>query len=319
MHIRVLVLQLKRLGDVIVTAPLIGSIRHQHPDAHITLVTKDAGHSLAQLIEGVDQHLHFRGGQLNATLWRSLLRSSYDLVLDVTETDRSAVLSLLSGAQTRATYQRQKKGLKKRAYNAWSPVIPRDYHIVDYHLALLKAANMEPQFVGWSVKPPPSKSEPPFVLVHPGTAREEKYWKPERWADVLNHLQERGDYEIRLTQGTDPFESQHVDEILAHTKTRVTRLQPPSLRDYAEMIARARLVVCVDTVATHLAAAYERPLVALYGPTNPFHWRARHDAARICWAGRSEVQTEFTPKAKQHSMEELETETVLAAIRSLPY
>ena len=53
----------------------------------------------------------------------------------------------------------------------------------------------------------------------------------------------------------------------------------------ASLIRRAQVLLSVDSTAMHLGAAFETPQVALFGETNPFHWRPRHPKARVLQPG----------------------------------
>ncbi len=61
-----------------------------------------------------------------------------------------------------------------------------------------------------------------------------------------------------------------------------------SLLQLAAVVARARKVLCTDTGMAHLATAYGRPSVVLFGPVSPAHWGPPdHPRHRVLWAGRS--------------------------------
>ena len=93
---------------------------------------------------------------------------------------------------------------------------------------------------------------------------------------------------------------------------------PPDLLTLAALIERAVLVVSCDTAAVHFAAAFARPQIALFGPTNPFHWRPRHDRALVLSAAKPDAPlTDFAPRMKGGSMERISTELVIGAIASL--
>ena len=84
------------------------------------------------------------------------------------------------------------------------------------------------------------------------------------------------------------------------------------------LIAKAELVISCDTAAVHLAAAYTRPQIALFGPTNPFHWRPRHKQAIVISAAQpEEPMSEFNPRMKGGSMDRISTATVCRAIDTL--
>jgi ADP-heptose:LPS heptosyltransferase len=91
-----------------------------------------------------------------------------------------------------------------------------------------------------------------------------------------------------------------------------------SLLTLAALARDARLVVSCDTGIVHLAAAFETPQVALYGPTNPFHWRPRHPRAIVLSAANPEAPlTTFEPRAKGAPMDLLSTALVIHATDSL--
>jgi ADP-heptose:LPS heptosyltransferase len=90
---------------------------------------------------------------------------------------------------------------------------------------------------------------------------------------------------------------------------------PTDLCAFASVLANARLVVSVDTAAVHLAAAFQRPQIALFGPTNPFHWRPRHFAAAVISAAQPEApMIDFTYRMKGAAMDRIPVATVIRAI-----
>ena len=68
----------------------------------------------------------------------------------------------------------------------------------------------------------------------------------------------------------------------------------------AALIARARLLVTVDSAPMHLAAATRTPQVILFGPTNPFHWRPRESPALILQGESTIADDRFLAEAAAH-------------------
>ena len=91
---RILAIQIKRIGDLIITVPALRLLRRKRPDAHITLVTAGASGQLAVCIPGIDEHLNYRSWRLNAPLWSTLFADSYDFSLDFNGTDRSVDVAI---------------------------------------------------------------------------------------------------------------------------------------------------------------------------------------------------------------------------------
>jgi ADP-heptose:LPS heptosyltransferase len=325
---RLLLLQLKRIGDAILTAPTLGALRQTYPEAEMTLMLSGPAAGLGRAFGMVDQVLTYAPGALARQCWKAAAFGKYDAVLDFTGTDRSSLLTLLSRARQRFGYAKDaKKWLRRRAYRALCDASVRDLHTVDFHHALAQLATQTLLQKPLSTVPdaghltlPPDLAPPAlpgsYVVVHPGTARAEKYWPAARWVEVIQHLQNQHQLPVILTGATDPMEVAHLREIEAGCKVQENFAGQLSLLQLTSVIAHAKLVLGVDSAAMHLAAATQRPQIALFGPTNPYHWRSRHAQAVTLLAG-PEAVPELLPKHAKHAMNALPTQRVTAAVDSL--
>ena len=134
----VLLIQLKRIGDLILTVPAITAVRTKFPDAKISLIVAHGSRELLPAIEGIDQTFVARGRISDAVPWFGIASGQFDYCLDFSRTDRSAFLTLLSGARTRVTYDTvRREPLRQLSYNQLVTSNVRLVHTVDYHLALL--------------------------------------------------------------------------------------------------------------------------------------------------------------------------------------
>ena len=325
---RVLVLQLKRIGDAILTAPAMAALRQALPDAHITLALDTAAWSLAPAFGMADDHLRYAHGPAARDCWRVAMMRKFDAVLDFSGTDRSAGMTLLSRAKVRAGYAKDLKNwLRKKAYTHTSHASVRELHTIDLHRALVATA-----LEALGLQPPPEVSDhghltlppdlaapalpSPCVVVHPGTARPEKYWPADRWQAVIHHIQQQHQLPVVLTGSAAPEEIQHLAEIESGTSVQANFAGQLTLLQLASVISSAALVLGVDSAAMHLAGAFRRPQIALYGPTNPFHWRPRHDRAIILTAGNP-PDLPLQPRHPQHPMTDLPFAQVNAAVDCL--
>jgi len=132
--------------------------------------------------------------------------------------------------------------------------------------------------------------EQAFAVIHPGTARSEKYWSPSSWAAVAEYLIQEKKLHVVITGGGDAEEILHIESIKSFLKPEsLTHLvdlsNRMSLPQTASVIEQSQLALGVDTAAMHLAAAFEIPQLILYGPTNPYRWRPLHDHAHVILAG----------------------------------
>jgi ADP-heptose:LPS heptosyltransferase len=326
----ILVVQLKRLGDLVLTTPALGILRKLYPAAKITLLIDRHSRALASAIVGVDQVWVYKGAKL---VWIDLLKNGFDLCLDFTGNDRSAMVSLLSKAPRRLGFSFvARRPIRSLAYTQLVPSPVRERHTVDHYLDLirsLKAFDSEPD-IAISLPEQIKKAvpglmsqlslPPAYFVLHPGSARLEKYWLAERWAEVIAHARDRFRLPCLITGGRDPRELQHIDDLLLKSPDRSAIFNLAGridLLETAALIERAAFFIGVDTVAAHFAAAFRQPSITLFGPTNPFHWHARHPGAIVLRAGFPGPIEYFDPYQKGAPMSELSTGAVIRAMEVL--
>ncbi len=332
-------MQLKRIGDLILTTPALWAIRQHLPKAHVTLAVEAGSRELLPAIDYVDETLVYERRGKNSPLWGRLLLKHYDACLDFTGTDRSALFAALSKASKRATFEWVQRSCFRRIfYNEFVSSSVRENHTVDHYMHLLRALNLPdsgprqaPRIVLNLPEWAPRKARQlladagvatpatPFVLVHPGTARPEKYWPAESWAEIIEWCESHLQMPCVLTGSDDGHEQSH----LAAIKKRYPGIVGRDLSGRLDLLTlaaltqSASLVLTVDSAPMHLAGAFGTPQVALFGPTNPFHWRPRHERAVIIQAQGPVSAPEFRPQHPGGTMTEISTGSVVDAIVDL--
>jgi heptosyltransferase III len=330
--VKILLLQLKRIGDLILTTPAIAALRKNHPDAHITLAVSNDCAELLPAISNVDRVLIARRNLGDLAMLPSFAGKRFDYCIDFTRNDRSAVLTLLSRARKRvASYRiRDQSKTRARLYTDLVGVRVRDMHTIDYNLALLeplgiRAASSAPQLdLPRSVREKADalrrdwKITRPYMILHPGSARREKLWDAVRWAEVINHFGQNNEFELVLTSGPSVDEQAHIASITCRSRQKFIDLSGNTdLLTLAALIGQAQLLVTVDSAPVHFAATTGTPQVILFGPTNPFHWRPTDSPALILHGKSGAPVTEFAPVRPRFPMSEISTEAVISAMDSL--
>ena len=327
----VLLIQLKRIGDLILTVPAIAALRKAFPAANISLVAAHGSRELLPAIPGLDRTFVARGRVSDAPQFFAVAKAKFDCCLDFSRTDRSAFLTLLSGAQRRITYDTiRREPLRQLSYNEFVPSQVRFIHTIDHHLALLAPLGVHDASREIRLKlPAVAKTKATeviaktglgndFVVLHPGSARAEKFWVARRWAEVADQMFDNGQLRCVLTGGKLRMEQEHIARIKAHLQHPVVDLSGKlDLLSLGALLQRARLLVTIDSAPMHLAAAFGTPQVALFGPTNPFHWRPRATPATILQAGNPAPVIDFVPKQPPRPMKEISTEQVIDAMQTL--
>ena len=329
---KILLLQLKRIGDLVLTTPAIATLRASFPEAKLTLVVSSECADLLPAIANVDRFLMARRNLRDLALFFSIAARRFDYCVDFTRNDRSASLALLSGARRRVvSYRvREQSKTRARAYTDFVNVRMRDMHTIDYNLALLEPLGARDPSTAPHLDLPQLAYEKtdalrrewnitqPYVVLHPGSARQEKLWEPGRWGEVIGSFGRSNGIDLVLTSGSSSDEQAHIAAIKSKTQQQIVDLSGKTdLLTLAALIEQARLLVTVDSAPVHLAAATRTPQVILFGPTNPFHWRPRESPAAVLQGDSVAPVTEFSPVRPRFAMSQISTQAVIGAMDSL--
>ncbi len=335
----ILLIQLKRIGDLILTTPAISAVRDKFPDATITLMVSGGCAGLLPAIPHIDRTYIIHRNPADAATFLSIARTKFEACVDFTRNNRSAIVTWLSRAEKRIGSHRIKRRSRFRhwAYNEFVPGRMRDHHMIDYNLSLLQPLGIVDVSPRVRLILPAEvchsavelrrklKIEEPFVIFHPGSARSEKFWEPDRWADVITTAMDRWHFTPVLTGGISQVEKSH----LADIESRLPRPSAGSgpavvdlsgkidLLTLAALIAQARLVVTVDSAPMHIAAATGTRQIVLFGPTNPFHWQPRQPTALILQGNSAGPVHQFAPRQERLPMKLISTQTVIDAMNSV--
>lgn len=109
------------------------------------------------------------------------------------------------------------------------------------------------------------------TVVHVGAAYGSRLWPAERFAEVAARLREAG-HLVLFTGSTTERDRALRIAAGAGISAGAVLAGRQSLRDFAAQIASAHLVISADTGAAHLASAFARPSVVLFGPATPEEW-----------------------------------------------
>jgi ADP-heptose:LPS heptosyltransferase len=138
-------------------------------------------------------------------------------------------------------------------------------------------------------EPPSARRSDPHVLVHLGAAAAARRWPTDRFAGVVEDLVARGRH-CHLTGDADErrLGAEVVALVSPKARDRVTDLTGrTSLTRLIDVVGGAVLVVCGDTGVAHLASAFGRPSVVLFGPIAPTRWGPPERGPHVAlWARR---------------------------------
>jgi heptosyltransferase-3 len=271
---RILVVALRRLGDVLLTTPLIRSLRRAWPEATVdALVFADTAGILVGNpdINRVIAMPPRPSAAQSLTLGARLLRR-YDLAISTQSGDRPTGFAVAAGRIRVAPVNGKLNGRVKRALlDRWVPVAT-GVHRVEEMLRLADVLGIArvPELVapgGGAIEGLPDGG---YAVIHAAPMFRYKQWTKDGWRKLAAALVGRG-LSVIATGGPADGERRYLDDVWngANVTRLDGRLDWPQL---AGLLAKARVYVGPDTSVTHLAAASGCPMVALFGPTDPRLW-----------------------------------------------
>ncbi len=273
---RVLIINWGALGDVVISTPHIEAILAGHPQVEASLLTAPAfaplfaGHPRLQVMT-----FPRKGAMLDALYW--VRRQHFTAVYDMQGTERSAILTRLSGARRRV-------GLgSRRIYTHNLPDDDRNVHIFERVNRLLVGAGMpaaEPHPRLW-----PTVSEQKavverlaaeglsrraFALLHAGSSArwQSKRWEAEHFVALAHGIEAAG---IAVLWIGGPDEAELNRTLAAQAGRDLTGAF--SIPGLSEVARHARFAVVNDSGPMHLLSAAGIPVYAFFGPTD---WRRHH-------------------------------------------
>jgi heptosyltransferase-3 len=281
----VLVIVTRRIGDVLLATPLIGSVKQAWPEAALdTLVLEGTEGAIAanRDVRRVLTIPQSPGFLRHACLIFRLLRR-YDIALSLLTGSRPTLYAFAAGRHSIGLQLPEEKGAWKRRFlDSWVPFDNVNTHTVRMHLALADALGIPRRadvVAAWSAEEDRqvdallgAGGSRPLAVLHTYPQYAYKMWRREAWAEVARWLAERG-FRIALTGSGDADELAYVDGIAqAMPPATLIAAGRLTLGGSACLVSRARIYVGPDTAMTHIAAALGVPTAAIYGPTNPVKW-----------------------------------------------
>lgn len=302
---KILLIKLNHIGDALLLTPTIRFLRTRYPEMELDVVVRKG---CEPVLEGNADITHLIGIASPERRRRSLMRSilefigafrlmfckRYDYAFDLSNSDRAKFWIFLSRARNRVMNDWEiRLGWKGWVFNhfnrfAWGMehMVLKDFRTVADLLepdavpgplilnTAVDASTMEAAlpFLGSSTR---------FAVIHPTSRWKYKQWHLDRWSRVADWLKRECGLEVVFSCGPDGMEVDHIETILsAAVERHHTTRGRLSLRETAYLIQRGSIFLGVDTVAMHMAAAVQTPVVALFGPSSEWSWRpwqCRHE------------------------------------------
>ncbi|AXF78178.1 putative lipopolysaccharide heptosyltransferase III [Erwinia tracheiphila] len=309
---KILLIKLRHHGDMLLITPVINALLQHYPSASLdVLLYKEtrpmlqAHPGIRQLHiidrnwkkEGSGQHIHHE-----IALVRKIRREHYDLVINLADQWRSAIMAKLSGSPLRIGFnflKRQNILWHQAHTHLVSTLNHHELHTVEQNMAALVPLGIQSADFAVSMHYTDSDWQQTFailaryhtspercIVIQPTSRWIFKCWEDNKVAGLIDALTASG-YDIVLTAAPDKKEQAMIENILSlcHNPGVISLAGQLTLPQLAALIDHARLFIGVDSAPMHMAAALNTPCIALFGPSKLKQWCPWGGNNQIIWAG----------------------------------
>jgi heptosyltransferase-1 len=297
---RLLVVRLGAMGDILHAMPAVTALRLAHPNWVIDWVVEPRWRSLfagpayaaeSELPSAKDHlidRLHFaptkkwRKSPLSRetiheikALRRDLRAGHYNAVIDFQGAVRSAAIGRMSGCRRIIGEASPREWAARWLFT--ERITTTCAHVIEQDIELASAVAgdnlnpvhpwlpVDPAAESWADEILPPSANQRAVLINPGAGWGAKCWPADRYSAVARGLIDRG---LRVLVNAGPGEEPLAEAISKATGGAATPLTC-SLEQLIALTRRVALFIAGDTGPLHLACALVRPVLGIYGPTDP--------------------------------------------------
>ncbi len=289
--LRVLIVRLGAMGDILHALPAVAALREAHPGWYIGWAVEPRWQALLAGDPG-EMPLVDRIHLVNAKAWarapfdrqtvaqvralrRELRSERYDLCIDLQGAVRSAVAGRMAGAARMIGEASPREGIARWLFD--ERIVTHGAHMIEQAVEVCNAAagdTLVPilpplpvtrEAEDWAAAALRSTGNLPTVLLSPGAGWGAKRWPAERYGAVAAYLCAQG-YGVLVNAGPD---EQGMASEVVRASGGVAQAPEFTLERLIALTRRVCLLIAGDTGPLHLACALGKPVVGIYGPTDP--------------------------------------------------
>ncbi len=279
------IVMLSAIGDAVHVLPVANALERAWPECRITWVIQPAAHSLVANHPAIDSFVLFERRRGLAAL-RSLREVAaalrprrFDLLLGLQVYLKAGLITGLARARVKLGFDVARARDAQWVFtNARIPA-HAPQHVQDQYFEFLRHLGVDPEPVTWGLTLTSAEREAqaaffggldaPTCAVVVATSRADKNWAPERYARLLEEIEGRHGLRPLIVGGPSRTEREIASRIVAETKANVVNGLGNDLRRLLWLVDGSALLVTPDTGPLHIARAIEKPVVSLFGRTNP--------------------------------------------------
>ncbi len=327
---KILFVRLSSIGDVLLTTPVIKTVRNKYPDAFLAYLVEDKSEEMVRSNPYLNEVIVFNKSEFKLIykkhgifqafkyIWqfiKKLKKEEFDLVIDLHSIFRSGLMAFF-------TFASDKIGINKQLISIvyTSKTEPReDLHVVEENLNLLKLIGIKPEEfkrefllstnisdesnVKKLLKTNGLNNTKKNIILNPATSRKNKNWDEGNFALVGDWINNNLNANVILIGGPDDLKK--CSRVINFMNSLAFNFAgKTTLKELVELLKKSDLLITGDTGTMHIAVAVNTLQIALFGPTKPKRFGAYSDKAVLI-------------KSPDNDINNIEVDTVIKEIKRL--
>lgn len=317
---RILIIRLSSLGDVILTTPVVRSLKTAYPEMVIDFLVRPEYKDVYLHNPHIDKILEYEGDELSVKAFREHIKKSYDLVLDLQNNKRSHELT--RGIKI-PVHRYKKNNIKKWFLVHWKiNRFKKILSIPEKYIHNIEDLKLDEQGAEVFTNPdsiPQINNSEKYVGFAPGSKHITKMWPADYYIRVGNLLNNLG-YKIVLFGGKD--DADICRYISIYIKDCINLAKENNILQMQTDMKKCEFIICNDSGLMHLATTVNIPVITFFGSTvkefgfSPYNANAlvlenKNVKCRPC----SHIGKDYCPKKHFNCMKTISPESVVEVIQ----
>lgn len=288
--------QHNQLGDLLAGVSLFRAIKEKYPDSKLTLVASSENYFGAEKNKFIDELFIFDKHKIynpiNFISFLRFLRKNYDVVIvpvTVSVSFTSNLIARISNSKIRIG-PKSLDGKPNESAFLFDRRIDIDWrkypdsNVSEHILEIVRPFGIDTKDFSSSIsfddddikfaKDFLSKikfdNKSKLIGLHVGAGKPQNRWSLQKFVQIISMLNENFNSIFYLT-GTD-FDKEEINFVINNSNIKISKFVNHKISEIAALISLSDLFISNDTGIMHVAGTTNTPLVALFGPTNPFNW-----------------------------------------------
>jgi ADP-heptose:LPS heptosyltransferase len=269
---KILIIRFSSIGDIVLTTPVIRSVKQQIPNVQLHYATKQSFENILEHNPYIDK-LFLLQNNNEKKLIEELVKEQYDAIIDLHHNIRT--LKIKRAFKGVPAYSYNKLNIEKWLYTALKINKLPKVHIVDRYMNTVKELDVVNDGKGLDYFIPvkdevplhdiPTSHQLGYIALVVGAALATKQMPLNKLVELCNAIQ----YPIILIGGKEDMVLGNAIEISVNDLKIYNACGKFNLHESAFLVKNCKLVITHDTGLMHIAAAFKKPIISVWGNTVP--------------------------------------------------